>query len=279
MRGRVWRDFAGSGVLTSWGDLVKPVYTSVVLTRRCVERFATPDDMVFDVDLSGVNSGRKSKQDWSELDYVALVPHGGVDFAKKVWRYDSLRPNNESRYALMETWDGTDYVTQRGQRMDFFCSLRVVETARAEKWTGFGFHPADLSIGVQALWQGVNYLGKEWPPRRWYPPDPSTFHAVADWIAAIDEVGDRAGIWIDLMMREIDEWASQDAFDWIAAYITENEPGTRTVDYAARVYMYSAARHADRFRFDPVALDRAHAINVQIRSLGLAALRKRYNRR
>lgn len=272
----MWKDFAGAGVLTSWRDFGKPVYTSVVLSRRCVERFITAEDLLFDVDLSDAQSGRKSKQDWSELDYVALVPHGGVDFAKKVWRYDSLAPNNESRYALIETWDGTDYVTQRTQRMDFFCSLRVVETARAEKWTGFGFHPADLSIGVQALWPGVDYLGEQWPPRRWYPPDPSTFDGVEDWVAAIDEVGDRAGGWVTLMMREFDEWASQDALDWIASYITGHDPGTPTVDYAARVYIFSAARHADRFSFDSAALERAHEINVQIRSLGLAALRKRH---
>jgi hypothetical protein len=43
--------------------------------------------------------------------------------------------------------------------------------------------------------------------------------------------------------------------------------------------MYSAAWHDDRFRFDPVALERAREINVQIRSLGLAALRKRYKRK
>ena len=82
--------------------------------------------------------------------------------------------------------------------------------------------------------------------------------------------------WVTLMMREFDEWASQDALDWIASYITGHDPGTPTVDYAARVYIFSAARQADRFSFDSAALERAHEINVQIRSLGLAALRKRY---
>lgn len=278
VRGRVWKDFAGAHVLASSDSLGDPVYSSIVLSRRCVERFVTPEDVVFDVDLSGLQSGRKGKWDLSKLDYVALVPHGGVDFAEKIWRYDSLGANSQCRYALMDTWDGTDYVTQRSQRLDFFCSLRVVETARAERWTGFGFHPADLSIGVQALWQGVDYLGDQWPPSRWYPPDPATFTGVADWVAALDEVGDRAGLWVTLMMREFDEWASQDALDWLAGYITQHEPGTQMVDYAAFVYMFSAARHAERYRFDPVALERAHEINLQTRSLGLAALRKRYGR-
>lgn len=283
-----WRDLLGESVHIFRGEICTPSYRrslhSCVLTRRCVDPFVTKDDQVFDVDLSPAASQGKKKRDWSAFDYVAMVPHGGVDTVVEKCRYDWSRPYNKSLNALVDTWDGTHFVTNRENSHSVYCSLRVVETARAERWTGFAFQPADLPTGLQAHWNGVDYLGEEWPPRRWYPPDPATFTGVQDWIAALNEVGPHASRWISFMRREMDDWASQEAIDWIAAYITENEPGTVTVDNAGLLYLYLSSKNSyllspkyeGQFRFDPKARERAWEINLETRSLSWLALRKRY---
>lgn len=277
-----WRDLLGDHVFIFRGKFCtpshKPALHGIAVTRRCVERFVATDDRVFDVDLSPAASQGKKKRDWSGLDYVAMVPHGGVDAAKKVCRYDHFSPNGDSMHALVDTWDGTDFVTNRGNAHTVYCSLRVVETARAERWTGFAFQPADLPFGLQVHWNGVDYLGEEWPPRRWYPPDPATFTGVQDWIAALNEVGPRTSSWLMFMRREMDEWASQEAIDWIAAYITENEPGTVTVDYAGRLYWYLSREHPDKFRYDPAALEHAYEIIVETRPMRISEFTKRYQK-
>lgn len=288
VRGYSWRDLLGAEVPIFRGEICKPSYRrsldSCVLTRRCVEPFVTKNDQVVDVDLSPAASQGKKKRDWSGLDYVAMVPHGGVDIGVDKCRYDWSSPFQKSTYAMVDSWDGTDFVMGRHNAGSMYCSLRVIERARAERWTGFAFQPADLPMGLQAHWNGVDYLGEEWPPRRWYPPDPATFAGVQDWIAALEEVGPHASHWLIFMRREMDDWASQNAIDWIAAYIMENEPGTMTVDYAGLQYWHLSSenswalpeKYAGQFRFDPKARERAMAINLETRSLSWSALRKRY---
>lgn len=162
--------------------------------------------------------------------------------------------------------------------MDFFCSRRVIEAARAERWTGFSFYPADLPFDMHPVWDGIDYLGEEWPPRRWYPPDPATFTGVEDWVATFDELGSCLSQLAAVMVREHESWSSQEAIDWLASYITEHPAGTWRVDNAACVYSNMAIRYADRFHFDPVALEHAHCIARTMSMMTTAALRKRYNK-
>ena len=40
---------------------------------------------------------------------------------------------------LMDTWDGSDFLKMRNFNFSSrYCTRRIVELARSEKWTGFG---------------------------------------------------------------------------------------------------------------------------------------------
>jgi hypothetical protein len=55
-----------------------------------------------------------------------------------------------------------------------YCTLRLIELARANSWSNFRFYPAD-SVRVRRIRKEmvdplpVDYLGKQWPPVTWYP--------------------------------------------------------------------------------------------------------------
>jgi hypothetical protein len=160
--------------------------------------------------------------------------------------------------------------------MDFYCSRRVLEVAHSERWTGFTFYPADLPFDLHPLWDGIDYLGKKWPPYRWYPPDPTTFTGVEDWLSAFDEVGSAASQFAGVMVREHESWSSQQAIDWLASVVVAESGGVWRFDQAARVYSQMARRYGDLFDFDTVAREQARKISHELSMMTTAELRKRY---
>jgi hypothetical protein len=49
-----------------------------------------------------------------------------------------------------------------------YCTRRFVESARANRWKDFRFGVMDLPH-PDTLTHHIDYLGKTWPPKRWYP--------------------------------------------------------------------------------------------------------------
>lgn len=76
------------------------------------------------------------------------------------------------RRAVLEKdgWKGQDLFkfANIGPSDVAFCTRRVLELARAERWTNCRFVPVDVDQIECCTWKGIDYLGKQWPPR-WYP--------------------------------------------------------------------------------------------------------------
>lgn len=78
---------------------------------------------------------------------------------------------------MIETWDGSDFFRVKNwYNKHIFCTRRVVELAREERWSNLQFEPMDRPREQIIMPFGIDYLGKEWPPENWYPdgvkPDP-----------------------------------------------------------------------------------------------------------
>jgi hypothetical protein len=74
------------------------------------------------------------------------------------------------------------------------------------------------------------------------------------------------------MVREHGDWSSQEAIDWLAAYVSQHAPGTRRVDNAARVYSSMWSQHRDLYRFDPAVVDKARSIGHELDMMLLSGL-------
>jgi hypothetical protein len=153
--------------------------------------------------------------------------------------------------------------------------LDVLERARAERWTGFMFNPADVPVNVQSVWAGIDYLGESWPPACWAPPDLASFTSVDEWIDASAEVGHKA---YDLVRRAInaaDRWADQAAIDRLASFVEAEPPPTVRSDFAAKLYLHASAKCADRLAFDDTLVERARQISI---AAGREGFKKRHGR-
>lgn len=273
--GKFWTDCLAQSVLVP-GLTVASSYYAMIVSERCVS--ALRSEGVLEVVLPDIFETLTGAM---PPTYLAVTGSPGVDLVAAKSRYSVPLPNLPGSRAEISTWTGKDFVcsTQEGGRgRAHFCSRRVLEAARAQRWTGFTFHPADLPQTLHGLWDGIDYLGEEWPPRSWYPPDPSRFECVEDWISAFSQAGYGAGGLAQVMVREHRDWSSQKAIDWLACYVTEHQPGSRQVDNAARVYWGMWSQHRDRFRFDPAAVEVARRIGLELDLMSLAKLRERYGK-
>lgn len=98
------------------------------------------------------------------------------------WLSKSAEPH---RYVPAgHTWDGADLLRLRNlpYRM-LFCTRRVLELARRDRWRGVGFEPMDVDRRHPS---GINHLARTWPPERWYPPRPSEGKDLETWVKQLE---------------------------------------------------------------------------------------------
>ncbi len=95
----------------------------------------------------------------------------------------------------LRTWDGSDVFAVTNCGRFWGCTLRVIEIARAQRWTNFKFVPFDIEHSLQCGWEGIDYLGKTWPPDSWYPKVLSFEEAFENCIAPKGRVRDRETAW------------------------------------------------------------------------------------
>lgn len=82
-----------------------------------------------------------------------------------------------------ETWDGQALFSIRNYPIAaFFCTEEVLELARKDRWSNFSFQPMDVVRKHSYGWRGVDYLGRKWPPKRWYPDAPSSGKTLKQWL-------------------------------------------------------------------------------------------------
>ena len=65
-----------------------------------------------------------------------------------------------------------------------WCTRRIVELARRDKWTNARFDIIDLPMRLKVRWPGIDYLGDHWPPKQWRPY-PAQGKTVEEWIALL----------------------------------------------------------------------------------------------
>lgn len=75
-----------------------------------------------------------------------------------------------------DTWTGYDLV--RG-RKSIVCTRRIIELARAERWTNFSFRPIDVPPHYRSV--DIDYLGAQWPPKQWYLEPYSAGKTAEEW--------------------------------------------------------------------------------------------------
>ena len=83
---------------------------------------------------------------------------------------------------LVETWDGSDIFELRNAT-GRCCTDKVLLLARKHRWTNFSFEPLDVIREYSLGWPGIDYLGKKWPPAKWYPDPPSAGKTVDEWLS------------------------------------------------------------------------------------------------
>ncbi len=66
------------------------------------------------------------------------------------------------------SWNGAHFF-MAGTRLA--CSKAVLELARRSRWTNLSFNCIDTTprARITVGWRGIDYLGSQWPPERWYP--------------------------------------------------------------------------------------------------------------
>jgi len=86
----------------------------------------------------------------------------------------------EKVFPIESSWDSTDIfegVPWGGP----YCTLRILELARKQHWTNFRFYAIGEEQNVMSGWDGIDYLGKQWPPL-WYGNSPSVGKTPDEWL-------------------------------------------------------------------------------------------------
>lgn len=85
-----------------------------------------------------------------------------------------------------EGWDGSDLFRLRNRpNLLVFCTRRILELARQERWTNFRFEPMDVVQRHAVSWSGIDYLGEQWPPAKWYPDAPGAGKSIAELVGQL----------------------------------------------------------------------------------------------
>jgi hypothetical protein len=87
---------------------------------------------------------------------------------------------------VRESWDGSDLFKIRNLGTgQIYCSRRVVELARRERWTNLNIQPMDTETRFSYRFEGIDYLGEKWPPDNWYPEPPQTGRTPEQWVETL----------------------------------------------------------------------------------------------
>lgn len=104
------------------------------------------------------------------------------------------RSGGERYVPIVDTWDGSDIFTLRNYPSGFaFCTRKVLELARRHRWTNFRFDPMDAEGKYALCGSGIDYLGKQWPPAKWYPGPANEGKSLEQWLEQFQSSnGDRS---------------------------------------------------------------------------------------
>lgn len=137
--------------------------SSKTLAKRSPVRYfylCAYDGLLLDLEAGGVPPSK-----------VCLACHGLTEHVR-VRRYVPIR----------ESWNGSDLFGCNNGPQGICCTQKVLQLAREERWTNFRFAPIDADQRHLSGWDGIDYLGKQWPPAQWYPPAPSAGKSLEQWI-------------------------------------------------------------------------------------------------
>lgn len=140
-------------------------------SRYCVLNL--PRDLDLDMASSGV-----------DLAQVSVCPVCGSVLSGVV---------QADRYVPREgSWRGNDLFMLRYPKLHraVFCTRRVLDLAREKRWRGLRFEPIDVERKLSLGWDGIDYLGKKWPPDSWYPKRPSEGRSPRAWLEMYNSVRD-----------------------------------------------------------------------------------------
>ncbi|HYE61182.1 MAG TPA: hypothetical protein VD997_04230 [Phycisphaerales bacterium] len=101
----------------------------------------------------------------------------------KAWQAHKRR----GLHVVPGSWAGLDLFISEDLEpvLQVFCTRKVLELARRERWTGARFEPIDAPFDLtnrSHVWKGIPYLGKQWPPKAWYPPPPDAGKSPEEWV-------------------------------------------------------------------------------------------------
>lgn len=103
------------------------------------------------------------------------------------WTIDPSHPASKVRpidtaVPIEGTWSGKHYFS-RGIDARYLCTREFIEAARRHGWTNWRFDAFDDPFSSELYWNGIDYLGKQWPPETWYAPPPDHGKTKDEWLA------------------------------------------------------------------------------------------------
>lgn len=196
--GSKWSDMVGSGGGTFDFMVTDRVVKS--LHAAGIDCFkATP------VEIVKIESRKLRNQE--PPNYFVIEITGRMNFdlkaGKKEYRFGT---DTSTRWVpLVDSWDGSDlFVAGNSDAKFTYCTEKVLLLARQAQWSNFRFYPIDSFSNLNISWKkGIDYLGRKWPPRRWYPPRLSDGKTLEEWLDAY-EAANSGGKWYDTYRALLD---------------------------------------------------------------------------
>lgn len=198
LSGDRWADIIGAGS----GPMAGPAF---MVSDRVVEAMRASgvrDFEAFPVTISQVIGTKLKKSNRPDYFYLQIQPGLAVEYAAVTGQPDVCSTCGRMRGAFevsklhprVETWSGADLFDGLNGTGPF-CTEKVIRMAREFRWTNFEFNPIDIlreSWRVPSTWNGINYLGKKWPPQ-WYPDRPSFGKSLDEWLEEYFQEGTARG--------------------------------------------------------------------------------------
>lgn len=190
-KGKYWPDLLG-------GYSIGP---TTFFSERVVENLADEGVRGIEFQPASIADVRsKSLRSLAVPNYFYFNPQQGIDFDLEAsgianrgtcavcHQYfplsdDSPDPKPRRMVPLHNSWTGLDLFCGRNYNSHImYVTEKVLLLARRHRWTNCRFEPIDILQRDSLRWCGIDYLGKQWPPK--YYPDPASAGKSADkWIA------------------------------------------------------------------------------------------------